>query len=172
MGTVSQSFWPKAGRITITLVCALLVRLLIDLELTFRARRLHLLFPGVLHVWGGLLAASAPNSMRSETFLSAQATESSLAPAGRLAAMAPLQSWFGKNLWHVSCRPPQAMIHGVMEQCFIPGPRGHLVGGLPISLHDRQLPLALAPMLFVLDTICSRSQTSLRDWAVAFLLEA
>lgn len=43
---------------------------------------------------------------------------------------------------HVS---PKAMIHGVLETRFVPGPRGHFVGGSPVRLHAQQLPLTLTP---------------------------
>lgn len=78
-------------------------------------------------------------------FLSARPVGSLQGPAGRLAAMAPEQLWLGKNLRHVSCCPRQAMIHGVVEKCFVPGPRGQSAGGSSISLHAGQPPSSLAP---------------------------
>lgn len=71
-----------------------------ELELILRAERSRL-----LSVQGGLLAAHAPNSVRSKTSLPCStAWEELRGPCRqRAAAMAPKQLWLGKNLWHVSC---------------------------------------------------------------------
>lgn len=64
-----------------------------------------------------------------------------------LAAMVPKQLWLGKNPWHVSCRPPQGMIHGVLQNCFVLEPKGQFVGGPPVRLHAGQCPSSLTPPL-------------------------
>lgn len=105
------------------------------------------MLPQVLKVQGGLLAAGVPNSVRSETSPPSSTASGALTGPSRqrLAAIAPEQLWLGKNLWHVSHRPPQAMIHGVLEKCFVPGPRGQFVGGSSMGLHAGQLPSPLHP---------------------------
>lgn len=43
------------------------------------------------------------------------------------------------------------MIHGVLEKCFVPGPRGQFVGGSPISLHAGQLTRPQSHLLWITD---------------------
>ena len=84
--------------------------------------------------------------MRSETSSpSSTACGEPTGPSRQILAVVPEQLWLGRNLWHVSRRPPQAMIHGVLEKCFVLGPRGQFVGGSPMGLHTRQLPSLLTP---------------------------
>lgn len=88
----------------------------------------------------------APYSVRSETSSpSSTACGEPTGPSRQILAVVPEQLWLGRNLWHVSRRPPQAMIHGVLEKCFVLGPRGQFVGGSPMGLHTRQLPSLLTP---------------------------
>lgn len=84
--------------------------------------------------------------MRSETSSpSSTAWGEPTGPSRQILAVVPEQLWLGRNLWHVSRRPPQAMIHGVLEKCFVLRPRGQFVGGSPMGLHTRQLPSLLTP---------------------------
>lgn len=74
-------------------------------------------------------------------------------PSRQILAVVPEQLWLGRNLWHVSRRPPQAMIHGVLEKCFVLGPRGQFVGGSPMGLHLGSSPCSscLVPAPAALD---------------------
>lgn len=102
-----------------------LVRVLVDLELTIRAGSPHHLFPWLFCVWGGILAARAPTPVRPKiSFPHSMARRMLSSPSRhRLAAVVPNLLRLGKNLWHVSGHLPQAMIHGVLEKCFVLGPR-------------------------------------------------
>lgn len=144
-------------------------RVLVDLDLAIRAGSPHHLFPWAFCVWGGILAASAPTPVRLKISFPHSMARRMLSGPGRhrLAAVVPNLLRLGKNLWHVSGHLPQAMIHGVLEKCFVLGPRGHFVGGSPISL-----PSALSPLSPVLTPSAACHRDSLGDPAAAFLLES
>lgn len=147
---MSQSCRPGAMSATSVLGLALLGKL-VDLMLTIRAEDLTTCSLE-LSVFGVVSWQPMPLTQRSLRPLPHTMVWRVLFCPGRhrLAAMAPKLLWLGKNLWHVSCCLPQAMIHGVLENCFVPGPRGHFIGGSPISLPIELLPLALDSLLLVL----------------------